>query len=246
MEGLAQRFPNAIFYKRTNGKAIALTIDDIPTPFGGDRNATRWILDAIARHNAHSSASPAQATWFVIGSHVGGDRALLPDILAQGHELGNHGWVDAWAFRESPDAFVDSVTRTHAVLQAAAPAATLQWYCPGRALYPPPMVTSLRSLPGYQPRLALASMLPLDTRFPTAAPGFTRRYALAHTFPGAILLLHGGSTAQAQNTARVLTDLLPRLCDRGYRILTLSDLWALPPECAGGQVWQKPVDRCSA
>lgn len=227
LENLAWAFPDAIFYKATQAPIIALTIDDIPIPGESAPCSTRYILDAIANHN-QSLSNPAEnvrATFFIIGSHLNHDYELLPDIVAQGHELANHGLVDTWPALQSRSQFEQHFHTTHARLIEQVPEQTIRWYRPGRGLYTPQMHRVICQASGYEPYFALASMLPLDTLTATADPTFTAEYMARHMFPGAILLLHGGSVERSKNTAAALQLILPRLQAQGYRVTTLSDLW---------------------
>jgi peptidoglycan-N-acetylglucosamine deacetylase len=101
----------------------------------------------------------------------------------------------------------------------------MRWYRPGRAFYNQTMLDTLRIMPGYEPQVALASMVPLDVSPPTHDPQFTAWYAAQFIFPGAILILHGGAIAHAEKTATALTLLLQELKSRDYRVVTLSELW---------------------
>jgi peptidoglycan/xylan/chitin deacetylase (PgdA/CDA1 family) len=76
----------------------------------------------------------------------------------------------------------------------------------------------------YHPQFALASLLPLDTLGWAGVPNFTLKYLRQFIFPGAILLLHGGTVERANNTVEVLKQLLPQLQEQGYRVTTLSEL----------------------
>jgi peptidoglycan/xylan/chitin deacetylase (PgdA/CDA1 family) len=227
VENLALVFPDAIFYKPTLQPVVALTIDDIPIPGESAPCSTRWILDAIADHN-QSVSNPienAHATFFVIGSHLNDDTDLLPDIVAQGHEIANHGFVDTWPAFQSQCQFQSHFQDTHQRLIEQVPDQLICWYRPGRALYNPRMLEIVKNTAGYEPYFALASMLPLDTMVRTAEPAFTAQYVAQHIFPGAILLLHGGTVERSKNTAAALRLILPNLRSRGYRITTMSDLW---------------------
>merc|ERR1712137_372308 len=76
---------------------IALTIDDCPALEFDQRPAEVCSTMEIFRL---LRSFRAKATWFVIGSHICNDRkALLQELVADGHELGNHGMYDrpAWA-----------------------------------------------------------------------------------------------------------------------------------------------------
>src|SRR5688572_26382773 len=59
---------------------MALTFDDGPSSA-----YTPQILDILDRHGV-------KATFFVLGSNVAGNEALLQRTYASGHEIGNHTW----------------------------------------------------------------------------------------------------------------------------------------------------------
>lgn len=227
VKNLSMLFPDAIFYKPIEAPVVALTIDDVPIAGGSAPCSTRWILDAIADHNSSVSNSfeKARATFFIIGEHLNNDFDLLPDMLAQGHELANHGWVDTWPAFQTVMEFQRHFNDTHQRLIEQVPHAPICWYRPGRAFYNAQMLQVIKQTSTYQPYFALASMLPLDTLGPTADPAFTAQYVAQHLFPGAILLLHGGSVERSKNTAAALRLILPKLRSQNYRITTLSQLW---------------------
>ncbi len=60
-------------------KRIALTLDDGPSEW------TVPILDLLDAHDAH-------ATFFVLGAHIPGHEAAIARMVAEGHELGVHGF----------------------------------------------------------------------------------------------------------------------------------------------------------
>ena len=63
---------------------IALTYDDGPNPV-----ATPRLLEVLARHNV-------RATFFLIGNFVRQCPALVRDIAAAGHLIGNHTMTHPW------------------------------------------------------------------------------------------------------------------------------------------------------
>ena len=79
-------FPQSSFFLpvisrgRAGTRAIALTFDDGPSPA-----STPVLLRLLARHKL-------QATFFVVGEKAGQYPALIGEILAQGHSIGNHSW----------------------------------------------------------------------------------------------------------------------------------------------------------
>lgn len=230
---IARFFPEAVFYKPTSQKVVALTIDDMPTPGEADEGSTQLVLDAIAAHNQRIDLrnSPeerlrqcAKATFFIISSHLSDQTEILDRIVEAGHEIGNHGTTDETAALLPPAAFAEQLHAAHQRIsrQYHQP---LRWYRPGRGLYNKAMLHVLQQMPGYVPQFALASMLPLDTFKPTNEAAFTAWYVSQHIFPGAILLLHGGSLERCQQTAKALPLILAELDQRRYRVVTLSELW---------------------
>jgi len=73
--------PNLVrFYAPNPWGAVALTFDD-----GPDGIATPAILDALKRNKA-------TATFFVLGKNAEEHPELVRRIVAEGHEVGNHGY----------------------------------------------------------------------------------------------------------------------------------------------------------
>ncbi|UZM99884.1 polysaccharide deacetylase family protein [Lysinibacillus sp. MHQ-1] len=61
-------------------KRIALTFDDGPHP-----KVTEQILNILDKYHA-------KATFFMLGSRVQYYPDIARDVLARGHEIGNHSW----------------------------------------------------------------------------------------------------------------------------------------------------------
>ncbi len=220
---MAQYFPDAVFFAETLHRQIALTIDDAPTQTASGAS-TCDIVGAIAHYNKTvPEGDQAQATFFVLGQHLEAQPHLLAELLAHGHEIGNHGWSDLKDVRLSAPSFAKRLQQTHQrILQEVS--TPLRWYRPSYGFYKSSMVATLRQMPGYYPQFVLASMLPLDARRVTQHPRLTAAYLARCAFPGAILLLHDGTSDRAYHTAQTLRLLLPALHRQGYRITTLSAL----------------------
>lgn len=227
---VARLFPEGLFYKKTSERIIALTIDDMPTPNEADDASSQMILDAIAAHNQslENASDRARATFFIISSHLSDQSTIIHRTVEQGHEIANHGTADETTALLKPEAFTTQFKAAHQhITQRLADSSRypLRWYRPGRGLYNKAMLSTLRQMPNYVPRFALASMLPVDTFKPTHDAAFTAWYASQHFFPGSILVLHGGSLERCQQTARALPLILAELHQRGYKVVTLSELW---------------------
>lgn len=228
VNNVAKLFPDAIFYKKTTEKVVALTIDDAPSRDRGDYG-TRLILKAIADHNQkYSYLESARATFFIISGHISSNSQIIPEIIANGHEIGNHGVIDETHALLTPQQFERQLKEAHEKLLEFTDNNGIRWYRPGRALYNQKMLEAIARLTAeknYDLKLVLASMIPFDTYDLTNYPWLTAMYVRQMIFPGAILVFHAGSTKIAQNTAIALKLILEDLRQRNYRIVTVSQLF---------------------
>ncbi|MGF1567254.1 MAG: polysaccharide deacetylase family protein [Nodosilinea sp.] len=220
---MARLFPDGLFYAPTQEKVVALTIDDIPTPGDPDDHSTRLILAAIGDYN-RTAEQPAQATFFVITDHLNPSSTLLPEILAAGHEIANHGTTDTTPAMLQPAEFERHFQEAHDLITDLTQQ-PIRWYRPGRGLYNRAMLERIKLSPGYESLMALASMVPFDTLRPLDAPTLTTWYLGRFIFPGAIFVMHGGSVGRCRQTAQALPPLLALMAQQGYRVVTLSTLY---------------------
>ena len=228
VNGVAQLFPDAIFYQRTTEKIVALTIDDAPCLEDKEDYGTRLILEAIANHNQkYSDLEPARATFFIISSHLRSDSSIISEIMARGHEIANHGVIDETHALLTPQQFERQLKEAHEQLLDLTGSKGIRWYRPGRGFYNREMLKAIANLTAaenYDLQLVLASMIPFDTFEITNHPWLTAMYAKQMIFPGAILVFHANSIKVAKNTAIALKLILEDLRQRGYRIVTVSQL----------------------
>ncbi len=71
-------YPRALWRMDRHEKAIYLTFDDGPIP-----EATPFILDILKQYGIH-------ATFFMVGDNVRKHPELYQQIVAEGHQVGNH------------------------------------------------------------------------------------------------------------------------------------------------------------
>ena len=232
VNGVAKLFPDAIFSKKTTEKVVALTIDDAPCYQDCGDYGTKAILEAIAQHNQkYSHLEPVKATFFVISSHLDPNSSIISEIMAHGHEIGNHGVIDETHAWLTPQQFEQQLKEAHEKLLELTGNKEIRWYRPGRGFYNQKMLRAIAHLTAdehYDLQLVLASMIPFDTFDLTNYPWLTAMYTKQMIFPGAILVFHANSNKIAQNTAIALTAILQDLRQRGYRIVTVSELLDLP------------------
>jgi len=199
---LRERAPGVLFSVETDERVVAVTIDDGPSP------ATPRILDVL-------EANDAKATFFLIGeqldAHLGGARRAVEE----GHEVANHMLVDEPSIRLSREDFRLQLLSTERRLAPLGGAPLLR---PGSGWVNDRMVEQAKEH-GY--RMVLGSVYPFDVALP--APRLLAWYVLRNVRPGSIVVLHDGPGRGAR-TAEVLETVLPALRDRGFRVVTVTEL----------------------
>ncbi len=205
-EAAARLSPEVVYFVPTHARAVALTIDDGPDPVG-----TPPILEVLARTEAH-------ATFFLVGSRVPGNEDLLARMRAQSHEVANHTLHERASILVSPEELAAELEETHALLS---PYGVVRWFRPGSALFTP-RILRVASRQGY--RTALGDVFPFDSFIPSSR--FHAWYILRHVRPGSVIVLHDANGRGAR-TAATLSIVLPALRERGYQVVTLSELEAL-------------------
>ena len=200
---VAAHSPRCLYTVPTPERVVALTLDD-----GPDSAHTRTLLDLLRAHDA-------RATFFLISGRVPGDEALVRAMVAEGHELGNHLTRDEASIRLPAHAFAAAVAEAGRVLGEFG---TVRWLRPGSGWYNGTMLDIIERS-GYQ--CALGSVYPYDAQLPW--PTLSAAYVLANTRPGAVIVLHEGGE-RSRRTIETLRQVLPVLRDRGYQVVTLSEL----------------------
>ena len=80
-------YPNALWRMDKNDHSVYLTFDDGPIP-----ESTPFILETLRRYNA-------KATFFMVGENVLRYHDLYTQIVAEGHQVGNHTFNHIGSFK---------------------------------------------------------------------------------------------------------------------------------------------------
>lgn len=184
-------------YIRDGGNAIALTIDDGPSPV-----YTPQILDLLAKYRV-------TATFSMIGIQVAECPALVREVAAAGHVIANHTWLHRnLPALTAPDAYAEIDRATEAIHRATGQVPRF-FRAPGGA-WSTPVLRHCQE----------TGMIPLgwsvDPR-DWSRPGVPHIIGniLANTRAGSIILEHDGGGDRSQTVA-ALSVVLPRLLDAGY------------------------------
>jgi peptidoglycan/xylan/chitin deacetylase (PgdA/CDA1 family) len=202
-----RRWPDVLWSVSTQEKIIALTIDDAPSEF------TSEITSILADNDAH-------ATFFVIGAQVSGRETILRDLVRAGHELGNHAMRDE-ASRSLPErTLVEQIHEVEDMIREAYDdvepgRSPPRYFRPGSGLFSDGM-RAMASRLGY--RIVLGSIYPHDPQI--KAWRVNAAHILSMVKPGGIIICHD----RRSWTAPMLREVLPKMREMGYRIVSVTEL----------------------
>ncbi|CAF3035984.1 unnamed protein product [Rotaria sp. Silwood2] len=212
---LSKFYPDVLFHINlpSNLRYIALTIDDFPNV--NDLSVSFRLLDVLRSYNA-------RCTFFTIGSHIekyensSQIRILFERLIADGHEVGNHGWRDEQAIRLSRKELEQQIVNTEKIINKYTSLNT-KWFRPGSGFFNRTMIQICTNL-GY--RLVLGSIYPYDPQISNSK--LNAFFIENKLYPGAIVILHDRLA-----TIETLQRVLPVIQKRAFHVVTLTQLMNL-------------------
>ena len=198
-----------ILHGPRTGAQVALTFHG-----AGDAGLARALLGAAARGGA-------RITVLAVGTWLAAEPSLAGEILAAGHELGNHTWSHQTMPRLSAAAARTEVARGADELRRLTGSAG-RWFRPSGTPASTPTIRAAARAAGYS-RCLSYDVDPRDYADPGAASVVAR--VMGAVEPGSIVSLHFGHPG----TVEALPVLLDRLRARGLTPVTVSALLGLAP-----------------
>lgn len=203
--GLAAVFPGLVLIRQRSAKQrIALTFDDGPDP----KNTLR-ILDIL-------DAGAARATFFVQGKPAEANPALVREIVARGHQLGNHGYSHLDARRARLRDYLEDTNRAQEILQNILGQEIEKIFRPPYGNITGPSFLALVRR-GF--RFVFWSVDSRDS-FIRESPALTAYVGSLPVTGGDVLLLHEDYTHTVESLPRILDSLK----NRGLHFSRISDL----------------------
>jgi len=191
-------------------KVVALTFDDGPTP-----DKTNQILQILAEEQI-------PATFFLIGQEVQQHPQLVRQILAAGHQVGNHSFSHQRMIFKSPAFIAGEIEQTDTLLRDSG--------VDGVIYFRPPYGKKLLVLPWYLMKHHRVSVTwdVAPENFPKIAkdPQALVDYTVQQTKPGSIILLHVMYDSR-QATMQAVPQIIQQLKAQGYRFVTVHELLKL-------------------
>ena len=193
----------------TSQRLVALTFDDGPT-----RKQTAEVLRLLGERGV-------RATFFVTGGELEQNMEAGRDIVAAGHELGNHSYSHERMLLVTPSYVRREVERTDELIRAAGHT--------GEIHFRPPYGKKLLALPLYLSRHDRKTITwdvePDSELAPDADAAAVARHVVGRTRPGSIILLHVMYPSRAQ-TLKAVPPIIEGLEREGFRFVTVSELVA--------------------
>jgi peptidoglycan-N-acetylglucosamine deacetylase len=204
-----------LIYRRDVPDArVALTFDDGPSEW------TPAILDVLAEHRA-------QATFFLLGEHVEAQPDTAARIARDGHEVACHGFDHVDLAELPAQSIRERLTRAREVISSATGVEP--------RLFRPPYATSSTRVARAAAAVSLDPTIlrdvdPADWRGEDAQSVVS--LVLDGVRAGSIVCLHDGvprgnkGTSDRTVTVAAVARLVPELQERGFDLVTVSDLLA--------------------
>ena len=189
---------------------VAFTLD------GGAIEAyTPAILQTLREHQV-------RVTIFITGQFAERYPELVHEMIADGHEIGNHSYGHPDFTTLSDDVMRRELARTEEIIKNVTGITTKPWFrFPYGARHPRALDVVARE--GY--RSIYWTIDTIDWRH-DATPELVMQRIRDRLQNGAIILAHLGSV----HTKDALPDILTELDERGYRVVTVSELLYPPPD----------------
>lgn len=203
-----QLFGELISEVGTDKPLIAMTFDDGPT-----RKFTPDILDTLAAHDV-------QATFFVNGRPLAQNPDIGRRIIAEGHELANHGYTHKRMVFMPPWRVRQEIEDTDAEIRAVGYQGEIHFRPPyGKKLLFLPLYLSRHERPTIMWSMAPEENVPMDQ----SAEALTD-YVVNHAKAGDIILLHP-MFSTGQRTRDALGHIIVKLRAAGFTLVTVSELF---------------------
>lgn len=204
-----QLFGELVHKVDTKQKLVALTFDDGPTP-----HYTAGILQLLALYQV-------KATFFVTGAETQRYMTQAKQIVAAGHQLGNHSWFHNRMLLMSLEDISREIEGTdHQIREAG---------YQGDILFRPPYGKKLLILPWYLAQTNRTTVMwdlePESYSDIADDPQAIASYVLENVQPGSIVLLHLMYKSR-EASREALPLIIKGLKAKGYRMVTVSQLRA--------------------
>ncbi|CAK0764464.1 peptidoglycan-N-acetylglucosamine deacetylase [uncultured Gammaproteobacteria bacterium] len=197
--------------KAMGENVLALTFDDGPDPVND-----REIMRILAEYKA-------AATFFVIGRNAQRHMDVVAEMVAAGHEIGNHSFNHPMLTSKDVDQQAQELRQTNDLLALAG--VPVRWFRPPYGDFDSLTVTVARA-EGME-----TILWSVDSRdWKGGAPSAIAGRVTSHLTPGAVVLMH----STRHTSVQALIEIMASARASGYRFVTMSQwkeimLRSVPP-----------------
>jgi peptidoglycan-N-acetylglucosamine deacetylase len=209
-------FAPSVWRGPEEGRRIAITFDDGPTP------STPKLLEVLERFGV-------KASFFVCGVQVERRPGVLRDLVAAGHEVGNHTQTHRMLAFQSAGAMRQEIGKAQRSIFDTCGVKPRWFRAPYGVRWP--------GLGAVQDEFSLMGVMwsVIGRDWVLDAGGIARRILRAAR-AGSIVCLHDGrelaTNPNITSTIEATRAILPRLQESGYRIVTLTELLCPTTSCS--------------
>ena len=190
----------------TDSPCVALTFDDGPHP-----GRTKRILSLLDRYSV-------KATFFILGCNAEYYPEPLRMAIDAGHEIEDHSF-DHKTKGKSVAELENSISRTASIIERAS-GRSPRYFRPPEGKSTPELDAALSAL-GYD-----TVFWTVDSRDWTGKPAQKIARDVLNTVRDGDILLFHDYTCPGENTLHALEKIIPELLSRGYRFVTVEEMYA--------------------
>lgn len=196
---------NIFYCHKNNSQKIALTFDDGPHP-----RYTRKILDILKKYDV-------KATFFVIGQNVECYPGIVEQIIAEGHEIGNHTYRHKHTKILTDEIFEEDVSMCDSFIYEKCDY-ELKLFRPPEGYVDEKVKKTAKDL-GYS-----IILWNIDTKdWAHATPYQIEKNVINNISAGDIILMHD-YVSGSNSTLEALERIIPKLLDENYKFVKVSEL----------------------
>jgi len=195
--GLTLLYPNRLWKGPELERKVSLTFDDGPVP-----GVTDWVLGELAKRGL-------SATFFMVGDNVRKHSSLGQEVVAAGHQVGNHTYHHLSGWKTSRDAYLKDVAACDVILEDNLGIKT--------SLFRPPygwMKPFQARAVAKDKKIVMWSLLSYDFKSSLAAEKIVEA-CISRTCSGTILVFHDQEKTREQ-LKKVLPHYLDYLIGEGF------------------------------
>lgn len=195
-------FTEIIFF-RPKPQTLALTFDDGPDP-----KFTPQILQILREYRI-------PATFFVCGKESKQYPQLIRQILAEGHEIGNHGWNHLNMVFKKPDKIRSEIDKTDQLLKSLGAEEPIHFRPPFTRMF---LITPLIAAKMHK-KIFLWNIASKD--YKAKSSDQIVQNVLQRSSKGGIIVMHDGR-ADRQKSVDALKKIVPELLQRNFCFQTCT------------------------